>query len=132
MSAGSVAASGVWATTCLILAFTLKHYLADFVLQTNWIAQGKDARVGWLAPLLAHVGIHAALALVIALAVAPRFWWLALVDFGLHFCVDRGKTLIGRWGGWGVCDARYWWLFGFDQLLHQVTNVGLAAVLATA
>ncbi|MBM0207670.1 DUF3307 domain-containing protein [Micromonospora sp. STR1s_5] len=112
--------------TVLIVAFSLKHFLADFVLQTGWIALGKDCRTDWVRPLIAHVTIHAGLALAIILVVAPRLWWLALVDFVVHFGVDRGKTIAGRWGEWGANDARYWWLFGFDQLLHQLTNIGLA------
>ena len=119
----------IWAMAALTVLFTVKHYAADFVLQTSWIAHGKDARIGWVAPLATHVAIHGALALAIALAVQPRLWWLALVDMAVHFVVDRGKTLIGRWGAWNVQNARYWWLFGFDQLLHQVTNVALAAAL---
>ena len=124
--------AAIWTTALLVLAFTVKHYLADFVLQTSWIAHGKDARAGWLAPLAAHVAIHVGLALTLVLAISPRLWWLALVDLVIHSLVDRGKTLVGRWGGWEVSNAKYWWLFGFDQLLHQATNIGLAAVLAAA
>jgi hypothetical protein len=118
----------IWTLAALTVVFSIKHFLADFVLQTGWIALGKDCR-DWAKPLAAHVAIHAGLALVIILIVAPRLWWLALVDLVVHFVVDRGKTLTGRWGGWGPQDARYWWLFGFDQLLHQLTNIGLALAL---
>ena len=51
---------------------------------------------------------------------------------GASFTVDRGKTLAGRWGCWTIANAKYWWLFGFDQLLHQATNIGLSALLAVA
>lgn len=129
MIAETTSSAPLWAIVALTLLFTLKHFAADFVLQTSWIAHGKDARVGWLLPLATHVLIHAGLALAIVLAVQPRLWWLALVDLGIHFLIDRGKTLVGRWGAWTVQNARYWWLFGFDQLLHQVTNIGLSAAL---
>ena len=119
----------VWAMAALAAVFSLKHFFADFVLQSGWIALGKDCRDEWFKPLAAHVAIHAGLALVIVLIVAPRLWWLALVDLAVHFVVDRGKTMLGRWGRWGPDDARYWWLFGFDQLLHQLTNIGLALAL---
>lgn len=123
--------SPIWAMALLTAAFTVKHYVADFLLQTNWMACGKDRRTGWALPLLAHAGWHAALALAIALAVAPRLWWLAAVDFAIHFGVDRSKTLLGRWGAWTQADCRYWWLFGLDQFLHQLTNIGLSAALLT-
>lgn len=113
----------------LILAFTVKHFLADFIAQNRWIALGKDAPAGWFRPLAAHVAVHAALTLLIVLAVAPRLWWLALVDLVVHFGIDRAKCLTSHWGAWTPEDARYWWLFGFDQMLHQFTNVGLAAGL---
>jgi hypothetical protein len=119
----------IWSLGLLAAAFSVKHFLADFVLQTKWIALGKDRRDAWLQPLGAHVAIHAGLALLIILVVAPRLWWLALVDFAVHFAIDRGKSILGRWGQWGPQDAPYWWLFGFDQLLHQLTNIGLAVAL---
>ena len=40
----------------------------------------------------AHAGVHAALTLAVALAVRPDFWWLAAIDFALHFAIDRGKA----------------------------------------
>ena len=121
----------VWAVTLLAGVFTLKHFVADFLLQTNWMACGKDRPDEWFRPLLAHVGCHALLTLCIVLAVAPRLWPLALVDFAIHWLGDRGKTLVGRWGGWTPTDCRYWWLFGLDQFLHQITNLGLTAALLT-
>jgi hypothetical protein len=119
----------IWSLGLLAAAFSLKHFLADFVLQTKWIALGKDRRDAWLMPLGAHVATHAGLAFAIILVVAPRLWWLALVDFAVHFTIDRGKSIVSRWGQWGPQDGPYWWLFGFDQLLHQLTNIALAVAL---
>lgn len=117
----------VW--TMLVLACTLivKHYVADFVLQTDWMARGKEQARGWLSPLAAHVGCHTAATLLVALVVAPRLWWLALVDGAIHFGVDRGKTLVGRLGRWTPAQVQFWWLLGFDQMLHGLTDIGLAA-----
>jgi hypothetical protein len=108
---------------------TLKHFIADFLLQTNWIARGKERRAGWFGPLAIHVLIHTAFTLVIALVIAPRLWWLALVDLVIHSCVDRAKSLVLQWGRWDTTRARFWHLLGFDQFLHQVTNIGLALAL---
>lgn len=126
-----VSGSAIGWLVSLVLVFTAKHLVADFLLQTRWIALGKDSRSDWLRPLAAHVAVHAAGTLAIALAVAPRLWWLALVDLALHFAIDRAKCLAAQWGRWTTQDAPYWWLFGFDQFLHQVTNVILAAGLVT-
>lgn len=113
----------------LALLFALKHLVADFIFQTSWIAHGKEGTSGWVLPLAAHAGIHAAMTLAITLAVRPSLWWLAILDLAVHFLIDRGKSITGRWGGWTATDARYWWLLGFDQFLHQATNIGLATAL---
>jgi hypothetical protein len=54
-------------------------------------------------------------------------WWLALVDFVIHWTIDRGKTLTALRGGWSIKESGFWWLMGFDQFLHQATNIALAA-----
>ena len=37
-----------------MLLLTFKHIIADFVLQTAWMAHGKDQKHGWALPLLVH------------------------------------------------------------------------------
>jgi hypothetical protein len=111
----------------VLLAMTVKHFVADFLLQTSWMAHGKERREGWLPPLAVHVLIHAGLTLLIALVVAPRLWWLALIDLVVHFSVDRGKGEIGQRCCWDFTKTQYWWLLGFDQFIHQVTNIAITA-----
>jgi|SRR5688500_8297194 hypothetical protein len=120
----------VGALTFWMVVFAVKHVIADFVLQTSWMATGKDAKTGWALPLLVHCAIHGALATAILLALAPRLWFLALADFVVHLIIDRAK---------GFCVARFnvtmdhqwfWWLIGIDQALHHLTGFGLAVVLA--
>ncbi len=123
------AVQAILAMAGLSAVFAVKHVVADFLLQTNAMAQGKERRAGWLLPLLAHVACHAALTLSIVLLLVPRLWWLALVDFAVHISIDRGKTLIGQGRGWRPDQAPFWWLLGVDQGCHQLTNIGLAAAL---
>ena len=119
----------LWTFCTVLVVMALKHFVADFVLQTNWIAHGKERCDGWLAPLAVHTLCHAFLTLCIVLAVAPRLWWLAFVDFAAHAAIDRTKSIIAGRGRWGMDEARFWWLLGFDQFMHQVTNVALVAAL---
>ena len=105
----------------------MKHYAADFVLQTTWMARGKEKGEGWFAPLLVHTLCHAGLTLLIALLIAPRLWWLALVDIAAHLAIDRLKAIAALWGRWRADQREFWWLMGFDQFLHQITNIALAA-----
>lgn len=122
--------SSIWLFAFLLGAFTLKHFVADFLLQNGWIAKGKDLPEGWPLPLAAHLAIHAGMTFAIALVVAPPLWWLAAVDFVIHGVIDRAKSLISQRGGWKIEDQRFWWLIGADQFLHQITNIALALVMA--
>ncbi|MDP4024013.1 DUF3307 domain-containing protein [Methylobacterium sp. NEAU 140] len=122
----------VGAFALLLLALEVKHLGADFLLQTGWMAQGKERVRGWPAPLAAHAGLHALGTLLIVLAVKPGLWWLAPADFVIHGAVDRGKALVGQRTRFAVTDARFWWLMGFDQFLHQVTNIAIALILIAA
>ena len=112
---------------------TVKHVIADFVLQTSWMAIGKDQRTGWFLPLLAHCGVHLAVAMALILVVAPRFWFVALIDFAIHITVDRGKGLIAS--RLGVTQENqhpwFWTLIGVDQALHHLTGFGLSIFMAS-
>src|SRR4030088_3535369 len=81
-----------------MLVLTFKHIIADFVLQSSWMAIGKDQKTGWALPLLAHCLVHLAVAMVLMLMIAPRFWFVALIDFAIHITVDRAK---------GVCSSTF-------------------------
>jgi hypothetical protein len=113
-----------------MLVLTGKHVLCDFLLQTRWMALGKDAPKGWAMPLLVHCAIHGVVTTLGLLVLAPRFWFLGLVDFAIHLGTDRAKgycvatfRLTGR-------DAWFWWLLGIDQAIHHLTDFGLAVLLA--
>jgi hypothetical protein len=123
------AAQAILAMGVLSAVFAVKHLVADFLLQTGGMAQGKERLTGWLTPLLVHVACHAALTLLIVLVSAPHLWWLAIVDFAIHITVDRSKTLLARWLECRQDQTRFWWLLGFDQCCHQLTNIGLAAAI---
>src|SRR3984957_15397101 len=77
-----------------MLLLTFKHVIADFVLQTSWMAIGKDQKTGWALPLLAHCLVHLAVSMALILIIAPRFWFVAFIDFAIHITVDRAKGLV--------------------------------------
>lgn len=108
-----------------MLVLATKHFIADFLLQTTAMAKGKAADRDWLAPLLLHAFAHAALTFLTALVFCPRGWWIALVEFVLHATLDRLKALAGRRARLEPAQPLFWWLFGFDQYLHQLTNVAI-------
>ena len=120
----------VGALTFWMVVLAIKHVIADFVLQTTWMATGKDARKGWALPLLTHCAIHGVLAVAILLALAPRFWWLGVVDFVIHLIIDRAKGWVSATFNVNTEHAWFWTLIGIDQALHHLTGFGLAVVLA--
>ena len=113
-----------------MLLLTIKHVIADFFLQTAWMAIGKDQKTGWALPLLAHCLVHLAVLLAIILIVAPKFWFVAFIDFAIHLVIDRAK-------GWTSSTFRvnqehpwFWSLIGVDQALHHLTGFGLSIFMA--
>ena len=119
------------AVAAALAAFLVKHYLADFLFQTGWMAAGKDRAQGWLLPLCCHLCVHGAMTAALFLAVAPGLAWLGLVDFILHGVIDRAKSLASRHTGLTPRQSSFWWLFGADQTLHHLTHAGFALVLAS-
>jgi len=113
-----------------MLLLTTKHVIADFFLQNTWMAVGKDLKKGWALPLLVHCLIHLAVAMVLILIVAPRFWFVALIDFAIHITVDRAKGFCVS--NFGVTPEHqwFWWLIGIDQALHHLTGFALSIFMA--
>jgi hypothetical protein len=122
----SVEAVALW-----LVVLTVKHLVADFLLQNEWMANGKDARTGWALPLLTHCAIHGALTTLLVAFLQPRLWYLGLVDFAIHLAIDRSKGMIVSTWRIGPQHRFFWWTIGVDQALHQITNCALALVLAT-
>jgi len=113
-----------------MVLLTFKHIIADFVLQTAWMAQGKDQKKGWALPLLVHCLVHLAVALPLILIFAPKFWFVALIDFAIHITVDRAKGLVSAHFGVNQEHPWFWTLIGVDQALHHLTGFGLSIFMA--
>jgi hypothetical protein len=121
----------------VLVLFCLKHFFADFPLQTTRMVMGKGKPgLAWISPLSAHCGVHAALSFLIILFVNPSMFWLAGVEFFVHMAIDRAKTQYklpqGDWGkDKGKNLSRYYFAFGLDQLAHQLSYVILIFFLFT-
>jgi hypothetical protein len=120
-----------WVVGALTL-FIVKHLVADFLLQPGWMSQGKSRSHGWVMPAAAHALVHATATGVIFGLLAPAYIWLAGVDFFVHFAIDRSKVLVNRTFAWNISKPGFWLSFGFDQTLHELTNVAFALVIAAA
>lgn len=109
----------------LYIAFRIKHFSCDFLLQTDWMAltKGTPGMEGYKA-LATHAGIHALGTFVIVLILAPAFWWLAILDFFIHSAIDRFKGVMTYKNQWQPKDTIFWWTFGLDQEAHNFTHMG--------
>ncbi|SMD17803.1 Protein of unknown function [Rhizobium sp. RU36D] len=112
------------------LTFLAKHYIADFLLQSHWMAHGKEQATGWLWPLVVHAGVHGVLTTAIFAVFAPSYAWLGLVDFAVHFAIDRAKAQASRAVNATPSRPVFWWLLGLDQSLHHLTHFGFILVIA--
>lgn len=119
---------------CLFLAavFQVKHFVADFPLQKEYML--KKFLPGWefVLPLATHCAVHAAITLGIVLAVRPHLWWLAVVDFVVHFVMDRiksGPNYLGRFDD--KTRAGFWNALGFDQMVHHLTSLYIVWMLVS-
>ncbi|MCM2403842.1 DUF3307 domain-containing protein [Rhizobium sp. S153] len=115
-----------------IALFLAKHLLADFILQTKWMALGKERVQGWLVPLTIHAAVHGALTTAIFVTLAPPLAWIGAVDFAIHFAIDRSKAIIQQHYALTTTTTGFWWLLGTDQTLHHITHLVFAIILATS
>lgn len=115
----------------LLIFYQVKHFLADFVFQNVWMLQ--KSRPGWdfVPPLSIHCGIHALITLAVALYLNPALWWLGVLDFVVHFIMDRvkaGPRYLGRYHD--IRGKAFWVTFGFDQMVHHLTHLYICWMLA--
>lgn len=117
----------------LVTLLLICHFLADFTqLSSIWMLNAKQFGKP-LLPVLVHAAIHAALMLIVLLFFTDPFKaaQLAIVQLTAHFLIDVWKGRIGiRFPVFQDSTKRpYWILLGFDQLLHQLTIVGMVSLL---
>lgn len=114
----------LFSVIALYLAFRVKQFACDFLLQSDWMAttKGKPGLEGYRA-LFSHSLVHAMGTGLIVLVFAPGLWWLAAVDFVVHSMVDRLKGIMTFQKGWKSTDRMFWWSFGLDQEAHNLTHM---------
>ena len=115
----------------LVLAgFQIKHLIADYILQFNWMVSEK----GDLTKLggYAHAGMHvlgSLIVLVIAQVPVIAVIGLLIGEFVIHYTLDYAKVFYSRDVSSESNPRRYWALHGFDQFLHHMTYIGMTFVV---
>lgn len=115
----------------LFTLFILKHFIADFPLQSQRMVEekgtyGKEGGV-------THAGIHGWFTMMIVMTfyITTRGWdvtaaslmasLFGLLDAIIHYHIDWAKMRLGR--GLTPADRCFWILLGVDQMLHYLTYV---------
>lgn len=111
----------------LLIAFQIKHFVADYPLQGRYML-GKFKETGWILPLASHAAVHALFTFLIAawFGVGTAIL-LALIDFSIHFIVDRAKVSFSK--GVTPQQPKFWHLLGLDQMAHHLTHYAIILVL---
>ena len=93
----------------LLLLIIWVHFIADFILQTDYIALNKSK---YTECLLTHCGIYSIPFLIFGLEYA-------LINGILHFVVDYFSSALTT--TFYVNDKRryFWWTIGCDQAIHM-------------
>jgi len=113
----------------LFILLALKHFLADFVFQTNRMVMEKGtygAKWG-----IYHSLVHAVLTGLIFYAVFTDFVsviLLAFIDGVVHYHIDWAKMNINKNRNLTPADNAFWFWLGIDQLMHYLTYIGLIAL----
>lgn len=83
--------------TLLLVLLFVKHFLADFPLQTQSMVVGKGQKYNWVGWLASHCAVHAGFTFAILLFFEhPGLaFFLAFAEFYIHLNVDRIKLGTG-------------------------------------
>jgi hypothetical protein len=113
-------------TVIILLAlFGIKHFIADFVLQFDYML-GQKGTYG--APGgIHHAFLHGAFTFLILSWFYPLALWMGFLDFIAHYHIDWAKTNLSR--GLSTSDRRFWIWLGADQCLHYLTYILIIGII---
>lgn len=117
----------------LLVIYQLKHYVADFPLQREYMLRKTKANWDFLFPLSLHCLVHGLGTFIICLVYAPSLVWLAALDFIVHFIIDRiksGPRYLGKFND--LSKASFWNILGLDQMAHHLTHIYFIYLIVTS
>ena len=93
------------------------HWIGDFILQSDYHAQGKS-KSSWI--LLEHVLLYGIPMAMLGFFIPISFLWLAINIFG-HFCTDYVTSRITS-KLWAKKEVHWFFVtIGADQAIHFTT-----------
>ena len=110
----------------LMVLLLVKHFLWDFLYQPPYMWKNKGT-FGHPGGIL-HAGLHAASSFLIIVSWTSLHdaAFMAVCEFIIHYAMDFTKMNTNKEMGW-ACNTHeeFWQLVGFDQLVHQLTYIGM-------
>jgi hypothetical protein len=117
------------ATVLILLAlFGIKHFIADFIMQYDYMLREKG--IYGATGGIHHAGVHACwtfLILIPFVTSADQLLILPLLDFIAHYHIDYFKQQLNK--GLTSSDRNFWIWLGLDQALHYLTYIAIIAVV---
>ncbi len=117
----------------LLILLNICHWLADYThLSTKWMLDAK--RLGTpLLPILAHACVHGILMFFPLLFFIGSCWFVVVLvwyQIITHFIIDVLKGKLNVWfpNVSSPMNKSHWYIFGADQLCHQLVIISMAYV----
>lgn len=108
----------------------IKHFIADFLLQTPYQLSNKGT---YLHPGgLLHAGLHGLGTFIVVYFFSYELWvpiFLGMMDAVFHYHIDWVKEKVNDHYYLRPSDKQFWWTLGADQLLHALTYILIASLL---
>lgn len=122
----------------ILLALTVKHFVADSLLQFPYMYKNKGNWKHFGGYL--HAAVHGWFTFFIFAAFG--FWWFGLVDFVVHYIIDWCKVNVTKKYLWSefaqtlngskclaIYSNNYFHALIIDQCLHFATYIILASFI---
>ena len=108
----------------LLVVFQLKHLVADYYLQFEYMYMNKGKAIGWFNPLFQHSIVHGAGTIVIVGAFTGSVYITTVVtifDIVTHFVTDRWKATRKT----DPTQSWFWKSLGIDQMIHHLVGIAI-------
>jgi hypothetical protein len=111
----------------LLFLLALKHFIADFVFQSEYQVSQKGiyGAGGGIEHALWH-GMFTFVVLAVVLELLVPAVVLGVLDALVHYHIDYIKA---RWGSRDANTQRFWRELGLDQFCHMTFYIWLAWIL---
>jgi hypothetical protein len=111
----------------LLALFGIKHFIADFVLQFDFML--KDKGTYGAEGGKDHAAMHAIGTWIILIFFTNMYsaMLLAMLDGFIHYHIDWAKTNLSR--GLTSADRKFWIWLGADQGLHYLTYILIIGII---